>query len=326
MTYLKFLFYILLFLITILFESLIRIKKPKKQFDKEDHSFNKTKIAVCFSTDDNLVYPTLVSMTSVAENAGPNTYYNIYVLHPGKFDMEKNEKILKSVEKKHHKQCSVILINMTNKYEGLEFMGKRTNAPTFYRLELHNLLPKVNRAIWLDSDTMVFEDLTELIKIDMKGNYVMGFLDSMFRAMEIFGIKNATVICAGVLLLDLEALRKNNYTEKFNRFMIEEKDRITTFDQTIINAVLHDKIGKLPAKYGIWGLSEREGLIHNNVQRSWLKYNKTEYLNALYHPAIMHFVSPKPYRKTKMRFFEKWLNYANISGYYNEIYQYRENH
>ena len=106
-------FYILLFLIILLLESLNRISKNNEIYNpKEDHVFNKTRIAICFSTDDNLTYPTLVSMTSVAVNAGNNTYYDIYVFHPGKFDIEKNGKILKSVEKKYHEHCSVNLINM----------------------------------------------------------------------------------------------------------------------------------------------------------------------------------------------------------------------
>ena len=108
--------------------------------------------------------------------------------------------------------------------------------------------------------------------------------------------------------------------------MIEEKERILKHDQTVINVVLHDKIAPLPPKYGIWGFNrEWEGLFHNQVQRPWLKYNKEEFKHAIYHPAIVHLVSPKPHsEKGKSRFTDQWWYFANISGYYNDIYRFKK--
>ena len=60
---------------------------------------------------------------------------------------------------------------MSDQYE-----GKDTNSDiplaSYYRLELHNLLPDVDRIIYMDGDTIVFQDLSELITLDMKGNYI----------------------------------------------------------------------------------------------------------------------------------------------------------
>ena len=36
-------------------------------------------------------------------------------------------------------------------------------APAYYRLDIHNVLSRLNRAIWPDGDTLVFEDLTNLL-------------------------------------------------------------------------------------------------------------------------------------------------------------------
>ena len=46
----------------------------------------------------------------------------------------------------------------------------------------------------MDGDTAVFDDLTELININMKGNYIMGFLDSIPEAIDKFWIINSTVL------------------------------------------------------------------------------------------------------------------------------------
>ena len=291
-----------------------------EDINKIDIIKGKLRIATSYATDNRYVYPTLVAMTSLVENAGKNTYYDIYVmLHP-EFK-EEFKKILKSVEKNHYEHCSVIFINMGNKFKDQK-TDNRISTPAYYRLELHNLLPNVNRIIWMDSDTMVFEDLTNLIKLDMKGKYMLGFLDSIPDAIKDFGIKDAIVLCSGVLLIDLNALRKNNITEKFNKFMKEKKDKIVQHDQTIINVVLQNHIGKTPPIYGIWAFeNSRSAISYNRRQRLWLKYDINELLNAYHHPAILHFIWPKPFwRKREPVFNDKWWEYAKKTGYYNDIY------
>ena len=287
---------------------------PKINYKKD-----KLIIPCAYSLDNNYVFPTLVSMTSLAENAGNNTFYEIYVMIDRNFTLE-NQKILKTVEEKHIQHVEVSFLIMNDKYNN-ESLNNRIKTPTYYRLELHNLLPNVNKIIWMDGDTGIFEDLTELINIDMKGNYILGFLDSLPNAIEKFGIKNATVLCAGVLLMDLDSLRKNNITEKFNKFIAEQRENINQQDQTIINVVLQDKISTLPPKYGIWCFEAKiHALKHNNRQRPWLKYDEKEFLEAYSHPAILHYVWPKPYwRRKKPIFNTEWWNYAKISGFLDDV-------
>ena len=295
----------------------INIDKPSDNKNK----VGKLRIACAYASDNAYVYPTLVAMTSLAENAGKNTFYDIYVMiNPG--FTEENKKVLKSVQLKHEKSCEVIFIDMGDKFKD-ENTNKKITTPAYYRLELHNLLPDVSRVIWMDGDTAVFEDLTELITLDMKGNYIMGFLDSLPDALEKnFNMKNATVLCSGVLLIDLDALRKNNMTEKFNKFMIENREKINQHDQTVINVVCQKNIGTLPPKYGIWCFeAEKYAVKHNERQRPHLRYNMNEFINAYYHPAILHYVWPKPFWKKKKPIFNKeWWDYARISGYYNEVF------
>ena len=280
---------------------------------------NKLIIPCAYALDNNYVFPTLVSMTSLAENAGNNTFYSIYVMIDSNFSSQ-NQKILKTVEEKHVEHCEVIFLMMNDKYKN-EKVDARIKTPSYYRLELHNLLPNVSKIIWMDGDTGVFEDLTELINIDMKGNYILGFLDSLPNAIEKFGIPNATVLCAGVLLMDLDALRKNNMTEKFNKFIVEKRSEINQHDQTIINVVCQDKISTLPPKYGIWCFEAKiHALKHNNRQRPWLKYNEKEFLQAYSHPAILHYVWPKPYWRRKRPIFNKeWWDYAKKSGFLEDV-------
>ena len=233
------------------------IEKAKRTNIHKFTEDGKIIISCAYALDNAYVFPTIVAMISLVENAGKKTFYHIYIMFGSGFK-NKYKRALLSVQKSHKNNCKIIFINMEDKFKNADINNKITTS-TYYRLALPNLLPDVNRIIWMDGDTAVFEDLTELITIDMN-NYIMGFLDSMPDAIESFGVKNATVLCAGVLLLDLDALRKNNIQEKMYKFINDNLGKLEQHDQTVINVVCQNNIGILPPKFGIFGFENEEQL------------------------------------------------------------------
>ena len=304
----------------------IKLKKKEiinnnKKIIRED---GKLILACAYSLNNGFTYPTLVSMTSLVINAGNNIFYNIYILISPDFT-EKNKEILMSVEKKYKDHCKVIFINMGNKFEGLDTNFKIPTS-SYYRLDLHNLLPDVDRILYMDGDTAIFQDLSDLITLDMKGNYILGFIDSATpNSLEKYNVKDAFILCAGVLLMDLSALRKNNITEKFEQFFKKYLGNIEQHDQTTINVVCHGKISPLPVKYGMWNFKFfREFINHCNFQLPFVRFNRKEIILAYKHPAILHYVRAKPFKNYHKRlnnkyYFKEWWDYAKKTDYYNEI-------
>ena len=276
-------------------------------------------ISIAYSTDNNYTYPTLVSITSLLENIKHHkTFYDIYVMRPNNFS-EKNKLILKSIQERYPNHCKISFIDMN------EMFIEQKNLPLakYYRLALHDKLPNIDKIIYLDGDTIIFEDLSELFNLDMKGFFILGFLDNFFWALEIYGIKNAIVLNSGVLLMDLKSLRVFNATDKFKKFMAKYNNSVVQEDQTIINVVLQNHISTLPPKYGIWGFeNKRLAFEHNKVQRPQLKYHYKEYKEAFEHPAIVHFTGSKPYKNKNSPYYSIWWNYAKMTGYYDRICEY----
>ena len=307
--------------INFLYEEIQKLKENRiKKLTRKD---GKLTLSCSYSLDNGYLYPTLVAMTSLVENIGKNVFYDIYVLISPDFT-EKNKNILKSVETRHPDDCKIIFIQMSDQYE-----GKDTNSDiplaSYYRLELHNLLPNVDRVIYMDGDTIVFQDLSELITLDMKGNYILGFLDTKVNELEKFNIKNGIFVCAGVILMDLHALRKNNYSQKFNDFLEVNIGNLYQHDQTTINVVCQGKISTLPPKYGMWNFKNRETAIeHNDKQLNKVKSTEKDFLYSYYYPAILHYVSNKPFKKRIINrpFHDEWWEYANKTGYYDDIIKY----
>ena len=110
--------------------------------------------------------------------------------------------------------------------------------------------------------------------------------------------------------------------EKMNKFINDNLGKINQHDQTVINVVCQNNIATLPPKYGIWSFEGKKyALQFNERQRPWLKYDEEEFIKAYNHPAILHYVYPKPFWRINRPIFNKeWWEYARISGFYYYVY------
>ena len=278
-------------------------------------------IPITMSLDNEYIYPTIVSITSILENAFKETKFTFYILHPDNFT-EINKEKLKSFEKKYFKKCKFNFINMKNKYiklKKLKKIRKKKPPAAYYKLSLPELLPEIDKIIYLDGDTLTYIDLQELYNIDMTNYYYKGLLDNFPECVDHITKKNDHCICVGVMLINLKELRKDNMTSKFDDFIIKKRKQLIQYDQTVINAVSYEKIGILPPKYGIFNYKSKKKLFkkYKNI-RYKNKYTNKELENAYLNPGILH-MTYKPW--IKLRQYKKidWWKYAKKSDYYNEI-------
>ena len=164
----------------------------------------------------------------------------------------------------------------------------------------------------------------------MNNNIILGFVDNSYKKAEEFGIKTYKYIVAGVLLINLKKIRKENFTSKFFEFMDKNQDKLTQEDQTVINIVLHGRIGFLPPKFGIWNFVNKEAVLrHNNYGNENLgikAYDEKEILKTWNIPSIIHYVRAKPWKvrtkHTHVQFHEDWWRYAQMTGEYKNIVTY----
>ena len=286
------------------------------------------KIAIAYGLDNQYTYPTIVSITSILENASSHTYYIFYLLVDKKTFKKENKEKFENLEKRYER-CEINIIEITDK-NFKNANTKRYPLATYYRLILADLLPDINRIIYLDGDTLIYTDLSEMYNLDMGNNIILGFVDNSYKKAEEFGIKTYKYIVAGVLLINLKKIRKENFTAKFFEFMDKNQDKLTQEDQTVINIVLHGRIGFLPPKFGIWNFVNKEVVLkHNNYGNndSGIKaYDEKEILKAWNIPSIIHYVRAKPWKvrtkHTNVQFHEDWWRYAKMTGEYNNIVTY----
>ena len=283
------------------------------------------KVGIAYGLNNQYTYPTLVSMTSILENSSSHTYYIFYILVDEKTFKNNNKQILTSLEKKYDR-CEVNIIEISD--ENLKNANtKRYPLAAYYRLILAEIIPDLNRIIYLDGDTLIYDDLSEMYNLEMENNIILGFVDNSYKKAEEFGIQTYKYIVSGVLLINLKKIRKENITQKFFEFMDKYQDKLTQEDQTVINIVLHGRIGLLPPKFGMWNFHTKDSLLnHNNYgnQNLGIKaYDEKEIIKAWNTPSIIHYVRAKPWRIrtkiTQIKFHEDWWEYAKMTNYYKNI-------
>jgi len=270
-------------------------------------------IPIAMGLDDNVLYPTIVTMTSLIKNKNSNTVYDFYVMHPGYFTNE-SKKVLSQFMKDNN--CSMRLIDMGEDFT--QYNPGPGGAVTYYRLKLPMILPEVDRMIWLDSDVLAFGDLTPMYDYNMDGLCFRGYLDPQVDALKYLKVNDDHYICAGILLMNLEEVRKEDYMmSRTFEFMDKHKGNLFQHDQTVINYMFRDKIAALPSKYCMFGCFFFEPTNLRNYQRSLKsndRYSMEELQQTVAHPVMVHLVH-KPYKTKGVGFAKEWWEYADISGY-----------
>ena len=130
-------------------------------------------IPIILAADNNYAPYMSVLMISILKNAKSNPFLDFYLLVPDNFKEEYKNKIEKDCNFYKNKQLN--FINMQNEFSQTKKMISHITEQTYYRLRAAEILPvKYNKCIYLDVDTVVNADISELYNIDLEDNYVAG--------------------------------------------------------------------------------------------------------------------------------------------------------
>ena len=301
--------------------SKILLYKENKYFTKYK---NKQIINISFSLDNNLIYQTLVVMTSVLENNNDKKHYIIFYLFISHDFEQKNIKIFESLKLKY--QIEINYYYIPDLFVGLKQW--RNSSALYYKLLIPILVPNIKRIIHLDGDTLVFKDLGELFNLPFNDNYYLGQPTRFYVYKNKKKIKSH--INVGVILINIEKIRKDNIDFKIFNYLFRKK----ILEQFVINNVCYPKIGYLPFKYGIFANIHKK----NNTYRNYLKMildkqlNITEVIEAIKDPSIVHIVKCSPkywYKRNKtldntyeycVKYQKFFYHYAKKTKYYKIIY------
>ena len=252
-------------------------------------------IPIVFATDRNYLAPCYMALFSAVKNMSRDIKYIFFVLLPDTIQKEELisfEKLSSQNDSIDIRFCHISDDDLNVCLSGSELVNHITYT-TYYRFLIPELLDSYEKCIYIDVDTVIKGSLEELYAIDLTGNYVAGvknvFADTLpgsenyeNRCLELGIDSLETYVNAGVLLMNLNELRKDKIQEKWLACS-REKEYLYN-DQDIINAVCYGKIKLIDYKYNVFPDYCRD------ISMASALLNQ-DYLNAAEHPIIIHYVS-----------------------------------
>lgn len=274
-------------------------------------------IPIAFATDNNYI-PLVVVLESLMRNADSNTFYDIYVLIDDSF-FQKSQEYIEGYFDKYQERFSLKFINIGNVFDNAQSRYAEITRPTFYRLALPDLLEE-DKCIYLDTDTIIMSDMQELYNISLEKCYVAGvkhpgFIlsptkDSFCQMICLPSIEQ--YINAGVLVLNLKEMRKDNVVSKFLELIPKN---MPVQDQDIINVVCYGKIAFISPKYNVmtqcadWRIED-----YQNV------YSEVELREAWNKPCIIHYANiHKPWNSLDCVFMDYWWNMCRRNLIFKDV-------
>ena len=271
------------------------------------------KCVICYSSDENYYDILKISIDSLIETSNPNHNYEIHIIYADAPSIPK----LKS---KYNSKNITIVLHELNKNQRDDYNTKnlkgwelRVTHATYYRFEI----PKIIQSDWciyLDCDIIIKHDIYNLwnerddkyslCAIRDAGNpYKCG--KKMYRHPENY-------FNAGVLLMNLKALRNMNFDQKWKD--VEAKHGHCEADQGILNIMFNNDVKILPLKYNMFYLYLDKPL---SVQYPASTYSKKMKSEAAHDPYIIHYVGTKGTEIMRKKYGKEKYTLRNGYSKYN---------
>ena len=186
---------------------------------------------------------------------------------------------------------------------------------TYFRLFLPDLYPQYDKVLYLDSDIIVVGDISELYNTDMGTNLVAAAPDDIIQYNKVFqdyaelvvGVaKYQHYFNAGVLLMNLDELRKFKFEEKFLYLLGTVKFSVAQ-DQDYLNRLCKGRVTLLSHDWDVMPY------VNNETKPEDIK--------------LIHYnFAYKPWHFEDVTYHEYFWKYAEKTEFYDEILKIRDSY
>lgn len=262
-------------------------------------------IPIFYACDDNFIKYTVVSLSSMIKNASPEYDYRVYILHT-----QISEKMKIELLKLQTSAFSISFINLENRLDSISDklpIRDYYSKTTYYRMFIAEMFSGYDKAIYIDSDTVVQGDISRLYETDLKDNYVAACHEQAMvqideygtYAEKVVGISRHSFFNAGILLINCLEFRRKNLLDKFIA-LVGEYNFVVTQDEDYLNLLCKDRV--------LW------------LDQRW----NTEAFGEISYPIeeanIVHYImTSKPWHYRDCRFSDIFWSYAEKTSIHAEI-------
>lgn len=270
-------------------------------------------IPIFFAVDDKYIPFLAVALQSLIENSSENNCYSIKILYTN-ISEENQNKVLK-YERKNVNIEFVDLNYYIDKIKDKLYTRDYYSKTTYFRLFIPELYPQYDKVLYLDSDIVILADIADLYNVDMEDNLVAAAPDDVIQTIEVFQEYAEKVVGvadyhnyfnAGILLMNLDQLRKFKFQEKF-LYLLETVKFSVAQDQDYLNRLCK---GRVKLIENTW---DRMPIGGDTVKR--------EDLNLIHYNLAF-----KPWHFEDILYKEYFWEYAQKTEYFDKIQEIKSNY
>ena len=269
-------------------------------------------IPIFYACDDNFVKYTIVSLHSMMQNASKDHNYHVYVLHTN-ISAEMQKKVLKLANDR-------FTISFENVTSYLDSISDRLpirdyySKTTYFRLFIAEMFPQYSKVVYIDSDTVVQGDISQMYLTDIGDNYVGACHEQAMvqvdeygtYAEKVVGVDRNFFFNAGVLLINCKQFRAHHVLDKFTH-LLGEYTFVVTQDEDYLNLICKDWVYWLDQRWN----TEIFGNIPYPIQEA----------------KVLHYImTSKPWHYADCRHGDIFWKYAAQTEVYAEIQAVLENY
>lgn len=282
-------------------------------------------VSVVLSCNAGYAVYMMVAVASVVRHASPERRYEIVVLQTNVPDFYRR-RLLSFLAA--HNNFSLRWVDASPIRETVvERFSRRASSrkeaigsyETYYRLFLASVLHDRPRALYIDTDTIVCDDLATLYDCDLQGRSVAGvidvylaFSDDCAEVREQLVHRGHEMGCyfnAGVLLIDLDAWRSGDAEKKMMDVFLAAEN-IMFHDQGLLNTVFQKDCLPLPGRWNFLTVRLADTHFPQAVRE------ETRAIEAGNNWGIIHYAGEKPWEAPEsVPLAHLWWEAAAYAGF-----------
>ena len=265
-------------------------------------------VNLAFITDKNYLMPTYIAILSAKLSKNKDSVYNVYlIISNSEFpDLQ----LFKNIEDENFKIFPILKEKMD--IQDLSNQYIYHFAPSiFIKLELEKILGDCHKVLFLDCDIIVKHDLTEVYNTNLDNYYIGGCLDAFVPVYHLknHNIKYENYFNTGVMLLNLDLIRQDNFFEKAKKYYIECGNNFEYPEQDALNNIIGKKLKVLSPIYNwtVWSC--------RYSKKQLKKYFKLDNVSEIDEDniVIIHYAAVKPWLYTNVYYHKYWEDIYNQS-------------
>lgn len=274
----------------------------------------KRRIPIFLASDDNYIPYLAVTVKSIELHASDENTYDVKVLTSG-LSKSSQDKLLPL----QTDNLNIEIVNIEEKIKEHRGRINRTlrdyySESIFYRIFIASLYPELDRAIYIDCDTVLVDDIAKLYDEELGDNILAGVIDESIPDVPEFvdyvtnwvGVSAEHYINSGVLVINLKEFRLVEIERKITASISRHDLETVAPDQDYLNHLCHGKIKYLPSS---WNKQPKGGEVP---------------LSELH---LIHYnMFNKPWRYREVQYGDEFWRVARLTPFYDDIYRELQNY